>query len=174
MTLNPDDLPDDPALLKALLLQKQEQITVLQEQLFILRHHRFGASSEKHSVDPLGLFNEAEQDQSNSDEIVLIEQVEAEITQRTSDHTTSKKKGHKPLPEGLPRVRVEHDLPPEEKICQACGNDHLHRIGEEISEQLEIIPAKVQVLQHVRPKYGCRCCESGVLTVKMPPQPITG
>jgi len=178
MTLNPDDLPDDPVLLKALLLQQQsdyqQQITVLQEQLFILRHHRFGASSEKHSVDQLGLFNEAEQDQPDRDEIVLIEQTEAEITQRTSDHTTPKKKGRKPLPEGLPRVRVEHDLPPEEKVCQACGNNQLHRIGEEISEQLEIIPAKVQVLQHVRPKYGCRCCESSVLTVKMPPQPIMG
>jgi len=178
MTLNPDNLPDDPAALKALLLQQQsayqEQITLLQEQLYIMKHHRFGASSEKQSVDQLGLFNEAEQDQPDEEQVTVIEQAESALSQGAPDSPERKKRGRKPLPEGLPRVRVEHDLLPEEKICQDCGNTDLHRIGEEVSEQLEIIPAKVHVLQHIRPKYGCRCCDSSPITVSMPPQPIPG
>ena len=46
-------------------------------------------------------------------------------------------------------------------MCNGCGNSHLHQ---DISEQLKIIPAKVQVIQHVRPKYACRACEGTVKT----------
>lgn len=75
------------------------------------------------------------------------------------------------MPDHLPRVREEHDIPEEEKICPCCQGT-LHRMGEEVSEQLDIIPAKVQVIQHVRPKYACRHCEEGVKTAELPPQPI--
>jgi transposase len=50
-----------------------------------------------------------------------------------------------------------HDIPEGEKLC-ACGC-MLSRIGEEVSEQLDIIPAKIQVIRHIRPKYACRNCE---------------
>ena len=57
----------------------------------------------------------------------------------------------------LPRVEIVHDLPESEKTCP-CGAV-LVRIGEEVSEKLDIVPAKIQVIRHIRPKYACRACE---------------
>ena len=59
-----------------------------------------------------------------------------------------KKPGRKPLPENLPRIEVEHDLTEEEKLCK-CGCIKT-RIGKEVSEQLDIIPARMQVIRHIR------------------------
>ena len=70
-------------------------------------------------------------------------------------NTRKKTPGRKPLPDHLPRTRVEHDLPEDAKVC-GCGCRKT-KIGEEVSEQLDIIPARIQVLQHVRFKYACRC-----------------
>jgi transposase len=70
----------------------------------------------------------------------------------------------------LPRVRIEHDLTGEEKICQ-CGCQKTC-IGEETSEQLDIIPAVIQVLVHARKKYACKNCEDGVDIAPLPEQPI--
>ena len=84
-----------------------------------------------------------------------------------------KKRGRKPLPEDLPRVEVVHDLPEEEKQC-ACGAT-LSRIGEETCEKLDYVPARVQVIRHIRPKYACKRCE-GVEddgpTVRIAPVPV--
>ncbi|MES0386030.1 MAG: IS66 family transposase, partial [Hyphomicrobium sp.] len=80
------------------------------------------------------------------------------------------------MPDHLPRTRVEHDIPEAGKTCP-CGCRKT-RIGEVTSEQLDIIPEKIQVLQHVRFKYACRSCEGvdddgpTVVTAPMPPQPI--
>jgi hypothetical protein len=65
-----------------------------------------------------------------------------------------KKRGRKPLPEKLPRIDILHDIPDEEKQC-ACGAQ-LSRIGEDTCEKLDYIPAKVQVLRHIRYKYACK------------------
>jgi transposase len=73
-------------------------------------------------------------------------------------------------------VRVEHDMPEERKTCR-CGC-RLTRIGEVTSEQFDLVPARAQVLQHVRFKYACRSCEGtshdgpAVITSAMPAQPI--
>ncbi|WP_282073462.1 IS66 family transposase zinc-finger binding domain-containing protein, partial [Janibacter hoylei] len=75
-------------------------------------------------------------------------------------YTRKKPAGRKPLPDNLPRVRIEHDLPEQEKVCH-CGCQ-MQAIGEVISEQLDVIPAKIQVLEQVRKKYACKVCESGV------------
>jgi transposase len=63
---------------------------------------------------------------------------------------TRRKKGRKPLPANLPRVEIVHDLAEQEKICH-CGA-HLSRIGEEVSEKLDIIPTVIQIVRHIRPK----------------------
>ena len=68
-----------------------------------------------------------------------------------------KKPGRKPLPPDLPRIDIIHDLPEEEKIC-ACGA-RLSRIGEEICEKLDYVPAVLRVERHIRPKYACKSCE---------------
>ncbi|MDP5211319.1 IS66 family transposase, partial [Microbulbifer sp. 2205BS26-8] len=91
-------------------------------------------------------------------------------TTETVTYTRKKPAGRKPLPEDLPRVRIEHDLPEEEKLC-ICGCQ-MQLIGEALSEQLDIIPAKIQILQQTRKKYACKACESGVKTAALPLQPI--
>lgn len=149
-------------------LQARNQF--LEEQFRLAQLKRFAPSSEKFGAQGC-LFNEAEQDVAT-----LAPEADEEIDE--GPKTASKKRGRKPLPAHLPRKRVEHDLPESEKVCRGCQGD-LHRMGEETSEQLDIIPATVQVLQHVRFKYACRQCDrhgesSQIITSPMPPQPIPG
>jgi transposase len=148
------------------LQQKDDKISALQEQLNLVLHQHFGRRSEKYSPDQLGLFNEAETDESAAVDThgMAMEAVTVAAHQRI-------KRGRKPLPAALPRVEVIYDLDEQEKVCPEDGHP-LHRIGETVLEQLEIIPAKVQVIRHIRYKYGCRHCESGVQTAPMPPVPI--
>ena len=89
----------------------------------------------------------------------------------TVDSHTKKKPGRKPLPEQLPRIEVIHDLPEDEKVCAQDGHP-LHKIGEDVSEQLDIVPARIQVIRNIRMKYGCRHREEGVFTAPIPTQGI--
>ena len=182
MTIRPQ-IPssDDVPSLKALLLEKDrslnekdKRISLLEEQVRLLKHKRFGASSEK-SDDQAELFNEVEAtDVSLENDAEMDDAFDADNTAvvetDTIQYERRKSRGRKPLPEDLPRVRIEHDLADSDKICD-CGCA-LTRIGEDISEQLDIIPATVQVLQHARQKYACKACESTVRTAALPPQPI--
>jgi transposase/uncharacterized coiled-coil protein SlyX len=71
----------------------------------------------------------------------------------------------------LPQIRHEHDLPEEEKICSCCGR-RMDRIGEDVTRELELQPAKLEAHIHIRPKYACRCCKDGVCAAPLPPRPI--
>ncbi len=73
----------------------------------------------------------------------------------------------------LLQIRHEHDLPAEEKICSCCGRQ-MDRIGEDVTRELELQPAKLEAHIHVRPKYACRCCKEGVHAAPLPPRPIPG
>lgn len=152
-------LPDDVGALQALvgeklaqLREKELRIAVLEEQLRLAIHKRFGSSSEKFDPDQLGLFNEAE--------VTAAAEPETPVSEITVPEHTRQKSGRKPLADHLPRVRVEHDIPAADKMCP-CGSGHERpRIGEVVTEQSDIIPAQVQVLQHVRFKYGpCDKCD---------------
>jgi len=70
----------------------------------------------------------------------------------------------------LPREVIIHDLSEAEKRCDKCGSQ-LEKFGEDRSEQLEYIPAQVKVIEHISPKYTCRCCEIVKTGVK-PEMPI--
>ena len=170
MRIKPDQLTDDPAKLKALLVKQeaaaekreanlQQQIDTLLETLRIGKHQRFGASSEK-APGQAELFDEPECDE------VADEASPASVSAEPA--TPSPRPVRKPLPKDLPRVRQVKELPAEERVCE-CGCQ-LEEIGEEISEQLDIIPAQVQVIQHVRKKYACKSCEE---TIKSAPCPAT-
>ncbi|MBF8767897.1 IS66 family transposase [Pseudomonas putida] len=74
----------------------------------------------------------------------------------------------KPLSADLPRIEVIHELPEHELTC-ACRK---HVIGEETSEQLDIVPMQIRVLKHVRKVYGCRGCETAPVTADKPAQLI--
>jgi transposase len=147
----------------------QQRIAFLEEQFRLMQLKRYAPSSEQFGAQGC-LFNEAEHD--------VATLPAAPDEQPKALPASRKKPGRKGLPAHLPRTRVEHDLADADKVC-ACCQGTLHRMGEDISEQLNIIPAKVEVLQHVRFKYACRHCdrhgEAGqVVTSPMPPQPIPG
>jgi transposase len=65
---------------------------------------------------------------------------------------------------------IRYELPEAERLCD-CGHP-LHEVGEDKSEQLEIIPAQIKVIEHVQVKYGCRACENGIISAPKPAQPI--
>ena len=186
MSIDSIDLPDDPEVLRELALRQQEQIhaqlhqldekaslidaqaeelRTLREYIRLLKHQRFGRKSEQANDAQIWLFNEAEATFREADP-----GEEADGSVFVEAHTR-KKRGRKPLPDWIPRVEVLHDLPDEEKICGEDGTA-LERIGEEVCEQLEFIPAKLRVLRHVRPKYACPTCRTGIHTAPLPPQPI--
>lgn len=71
----------------------------------------------------------------------------------------------------LPHHRHELDLPEAEKTCSCCGRAK-DRIGEDITKILEYEPSKLEVHEHVRPKYACRYCKNGVSSPPPPPRPI--
>jgi len=150
-------LPDDTIELKNLitsfrldLAKSQEKIHYLEERIRLLQNELFGRKSEKRYPEPdqqLPIFTDGSDPASEPDNDSTI----------TIAAHARKKSGRKPLPSDLPRVDVIHDLGEEEKICQ-CGA-RLSRIGEDTCEKLDYIPAKVQVLRHIRYKYACKSCE---------------
>jgi transposase len=165
-------LPNDVEALKKTIENLTLKVEILEKEIKFYRNKLFGRKSEV-----LNSTNEAQQE--------LFDEAEMEVQSEAASDTkeeetyvsghTRKKRGRRPLPESLPRKEVVHDLEDEEKIC-ACGAE-LERIGEDTSEELEIIPARVKVIRHIRPKYVCKACE-GVQTeeeggaVKIAPPPI--
>ena len=95
------------------------------------------------------------------------------LSEREKKEAKKRPTGRKPLPENLPRVRIEHPLDEADKSCSACGRERV-RIGEETGEIVHFVPAHYEVHVHVRGKYACRCGEGGVVTPPAPPRPIPG
>lgn len=135
------------------LRQKDRTIDGLQHRLQYLLHRLFGRSAEK--VDP--------------NQMLLFEALlttlapempapppPAEPTPPSPASTNGH--GRRRLPSSLERERLIHDLPEEEKPCPCCGKMR-HVIGRETSEQLDYVPAKLMVIEHVRLKYACPACE---------------
>ena len=82
-----------------------------------------------------------------------------------------RKKKRLSIPENLPSTDIIHDLPEEEKFCPH-DKHALRHFGDECSKQLDYIPAKITVLNHVRRKYMCPCCNDYFVTAKKTAQPI--
>jgi transposase len=153
---------------EAELAMRERRIRLLEEALRVLNADRFGASREKLHVAPgqAELFNEAE---------ALVElqavigvEVELEATPLREVKPATNTAGRKAIAAHLPRVPIIHDIPESERQC-ACGSA-LKEIGSDISEQLDYIAPKIQVLQHIRKKYACPGCEQCVKTAALPAQ----
>jgi transposase len=84
------------------------------------------------------------------------------------------RKGHgrRTIGDHLPRRDVLHDVPEEQRTC-SCGRVRT-KIGEDVTEQLDYIPGKIEVLRHIYPKYACSCCKDGVTTAPAASGPIAG
>jgi transposase len=155
------------AIIKNAITPYESQIEYLQQRINTLEKVIFAPKSEKRRPDEgeggtqLHIFNEAE----------ALEEKKEEAPLTIPEHTRKRPK-RKPLPADLPRMDVIHDIDESQKVC-ACGAD-LSRIGEEVCEKLDIIPAKIQVIRHIRPKYACKNCEgveSDAPTVLIAPPP---
>ena len=175
MNLDAKTLPNDPDALKKIVLSLasantemeesfQKRIMFLEERIRLLTNEIFGRKSEKQ-------IPESDQKQLN-----LFAQPEPEPTYAEEEITvpahTRKKRGRKSLPKDLPVKEVAYDIADDEKVC-GCGAQ-MSRCGQEVAQKLDIIPARMEIIRHVRYKYACKNCE-GVEddgpTVKIAPVP---
>ena len=175
MTVITEELPEDVASLKRIILEQQAAMERMQAEheaavAAILRRY-YGPRSEKFDPRQLLLFGQ-HVDAANLDTASIEDESgEPLVTRRVKQ---CDQHGRQPLPEHLERIEIEHDL--DDKSCPACGNERC-RIGEEVSEQLEYFPASFKVLKHIRHKYACTKCDHdgynpNIESAEKPPQPI--
>lgn len=126
----------------------------IQQLTLELAHHkriRFGCKSEAFSPEQRDLFVDC-RDEDGAAIVAELEQQEAPRSPRQYQRT-----GRNPLPPELPRIEHRHE--PASCTCGECGAD-LVKIGEDVSEQLDVEPARFFVHRHIRPQYACRRCET--------------
>ena len=144
---------------------KDHLIEILKEALILEAHRKFAKASESLRSLQSELFNEAEFDLVLEPEIEDTGDAPIEVPAHTRQRS-----GRKALPAELPRIEVIYDLSDDEKVCDQ--GHALKQISEKTSEQLDIIPMKVQVIRHIRKQYACPCCEGVLKLASKPKQPI--
>jgi transposase len=173
-------LPDDIDALKALLMQRDGEVRQLRDtvitleqalnvrsleieqlklQLAKLKRMQFGRKSEK-------LDRKIEQLETRLED--LIAEDGASEQKATLPASNARKVARQPLPEHLPRV--DNVIEPPDQACSECGGK-LKPLGEDVSEQLEIIDSAFKVIRHIRRKKACACCDHIVQT-PAPSRPI--
>lgn len=151
---------------------RDREILNLKGQLEVLRRRIFGRKSEKIDPNQMALFEDltrrlAEAEKAASDE----------ATDTPNDKDKGKGKGRRngggrrPLPPDLPRNEIVHEPDEHDRTCPCC-HQSMTRIGEEVTEKLDYVPASFVVHRHIRPKYACQRCAEGVVIAPLPPQPI--
>ena len=168
MAFDPAQLPDDIIALKAMVVResaaraaaetkvqdRDAEIANLKLTIARMQRDRFGSTSERGSklLDQLEL------------QLAELETGEAQDKAEVAIHSPApvpgddvQKPARRPLPDHLPRERHVHDAP---EACQKCGGERLRKLGEDVTEMLEYVPARWKVIQHVREKFTCRDCES--------------
>ena len=191
-----DSLPDDVETLKALLiaardecdqtaaelcqaraeaddaLAREKTLTLLIEKLKFriakLRHEQYGQSAERHA-----LIEQLELELAEAEETAAESETAAELAAARKKTVVvrpfqRRKPARRPLPEHLPRERVVEPAPTS---CPCCGGTNLRKIGEDVTETLEVIPRQWKVIQHVREKFSCRSCEK-ISQALVPSHPI--
>ena len=178
-----DSLPTDLAAAHALILAQREALAVaeakaaaaesvaksraleieqLKYQIAKLRHEQYGQSSERGAVlEQLELqLSELEEDASEAEAAAQLAAQRAKVEVKSF---ARRKPARRPLPAHLPRERIVYRSP---AACPCCGGA-LHKLGEDVTETLEMIPRQWKVIQHVREKFSCRSCEQ----ITQPPAP---
>jgi transposase len=182
-----DSLPDDLAAAHAIIIAQREALIAAQaarlnaeaeareraltiEQLKFaiakLRHERFGQSAERGVVlEQLELqLADLEEDSSQAEAAAQMAAAAAARRKIEVGCFERRKPSRQPLPEHLVRERVIYPAP---TACPGCGGGVLRKIGEDVTETLEVVPRSWKVIQHVREKFSCRSCE----TISQPPAP---
>jgi transposase len=184
----PARLPDDVEALKALLLAQQaahqqaiaqtlehamRHIDHLYEQFVLLRQRHFGASTEQ-SAGQAHLFDEAEvlaaASTPDQDQAPIPSQSDAAADAGKKSAGKPARGKRAPLPSDLPRVDIVHEVPEDQRLCP-CGTPMVE-IGEDVSEQLDIVPMQVRVLRHIRKRYGCPGSAHAPVVAALPAQPL--
>jgi transposase len=177
----PAVLPTDVGALTALLYAQQQAhdasklkalnyISYLFEQFILARHRQFGSSSEQLSAQSR-LFDEAEglaAASTDAQDIAPLPPEPAPGHEPPADKPARGKRG--PLPAELKRVEIIHDVPEALRTCP-CGTPMVV-IGQDVSEQLDIVPMEIRVLRHIRQRYGCPESLHAPVTAVLPPQPL--
>lgn len=149
-------LPDDPVVLKAMLAellqavqQSQQESAQLRARLDQLLRRLYGPRAERFDPNQPLLFAEPPGD------------APTPVVPTTTTETPAPRRGghgRAALPQHLPRQRRVHELSAVERLCPCCGQER-SVLGQEVSEQLEYVPASLLVIEHVRLTYACRACE---------------
>src|SRR6266436_2406588 len=164
-----DSLPDDVTTLKAMLRAEraarlaaeadaQAQILLIEKlKLTIrkLRHEQFGQSSERGA-----LLDQLELQLADLEENAAQAETAAQIAapdKITVPSFERRKPARRPLPAHLPRERIVYPIP---ATCPCCGDNRLRKLGEDMTETLELIPRQWKVIRHVREKFVCQACEA--------------
>jgi hypothetical protein len=172
------DLPNDINALKRLVLErtaerdaakaglraKTLEAEKLKFQLARLKRQAFGASSERVTcaIEQLELkLEELESDKAQGERAAA-----PEPSADAGPAEAREKKRRRKLPEHLPRTIKTHE--PASPTCATCGSDRLRKVGEDVTEVLEYIPGRFEVVRHVRPAYSCAKCEA-MAQAPMPP-----
>jgi transposase len=189
-------LPDDPSLLKRLLIQRHQRIVErderiaeleleklrLQQQLMVALKKLYGPRGDSFSSGTVGDVAQLLLEFATALEALPVEAADlpAEVDASTVDPKTArrvKRRGRRDLGsdefDHLPLIRREHDLKDGDKPCPCCQEPRT-RIGEESSWQIEYIPGFFQRIEHVRLKYACRHCEQNALnpSIELADKPI--
>jgi transposase len=167
----PEKLPKDIDALHAALLAARAELAIvraqqsddqaliahLKLQIEKLNRDRYGPRSERTArlLDQLELTLEELEAKATEDELAA-EMAAAKVTTATVASFSRQRPSRKPFPEHLPRERV---IVPGPVLCACCGGVRLSKLGEDITETLEVIPKSWKVIQHVREKFSCRDCE---------------
>ncbi len=139
-------------------------IAHLKLQIAKLKREQYGASAERtrRLVEQLELQLEELEADASEDALVAEAAAEKTASVRSFERKAPVKK---PFPDHLPRERV---VVPSPCSCPACGSDRLSKLGEDITDTLEVIPRQWKVIQTVREKFSCRDCEK----ITQPPAPF--
>jgi transposase len=175
--MNATDLATENAALKARLAQTEAALADaveaqrrLESVIGELRRERFGTKSEK--LDP-DQFNLPLEDVELAQGVLEAAQEKAKAALKGTSEGESKprnrNRGH--LPPHLPRV--ERVIEPKSRLCP-CGCGEMAKIGEDVSERLDVIPAQFRVLVTRRPKYACRRCSAAVAQAHAPEHVVPG
>jgi transposase len=154
------------------LARRDRTIEQLRQFIRELQRHRFGRRSEKLDADQLALALEDMEQQLGEAEAAQAQAATTSGAVPPAPRVRRPRQVNRgALPEHLPREEVLVDI--ADKTCPCCRGA-LHRIGEERSEQLDRVPARLRVLVTVRPKYACRACEEAIVQEPAPPRLIAG
>jgi transposase len=181
MTSSPESLPPDLAAAHAMILAERSArleaeavaanakaeialIAYYKLEIEKLRRQLYGARSERKTrlLEQMELQLEELEATATEDELAA-EQAAART--QTVKPFQRKRPARKPFPEHLPRERV---VIPAPEGCPCCGSSKLSKLGEDITETLEVIPRQWKVIQTVRERFSCRACE----TISQPPAPF--